>query len=142
METKEHIKVLERLKQERGLPQYCNHGIGTWKPNAETIALSLAIETLQQLESGELVKLPCWGKVFIRSNGKVQEMEMCHYRGNTAGIYDMRCECTNQHEDCDSLCGNMGGEACAYNFRIAEIGKTVFLTREAAEAMKGESHEH
>lgn len=85
-------------------------------------------------EQGRLVVLPCWGHVFIHSDGHVQEMEMCHYRGNTMGVYDMRCECINQEEDCDYLCGFENGDVCAYNFRIAELGKTVFLTRAAAEA--------
>lgn len=94
----------------------------------------------QAWKEGRYVVLPTWGKVFIHSNGQVQEMEMVHYRGNTAGIYDMRCECADQFEDCESICNNEFEKACAYNFRVAEIGKTVFLTREEAEAAldKGE----
>jgi hypothetical protein len=93
------------------------------------------LEKYERAEKGRrCVVLPVWGRVFIHSDGKVQEMEMCHYRGNATGVYDMRCECIDQHEDCDRICGNKNGEACAYNFRIAELGKTVFLTRAEAEA--------
>lgn len=94
------------------------------------------------------VVLPCWGTVYIISGGQIQEMSMCHYRGHGGGIYDMRCECADQHEDCDTFCHNENDKACAYNFRVAEIGKTVFLTREEAEhaaadyqAMYGAWHE-
>jgi hypothetical protein len=146
MDIQQHIKILEEKKATSNvyIKELQNeYGTNDAKINAlislhqkDVGALSFAIDLMQKVHDGLMVVLPCWGRVFIHSDGKVQEMEMCHYRGNTAGIYDMRCECTNQHEDCDSLCGNIGGEACAYNFRVAEIGKTVFLTKEAAIAAK------
>lgn len=100
----------------------------------QRITLKRLSELVTAEQDGRCVVLPCWGHVFIHSDGHVQEMEMCHYRGNTMGVYDMRCECINQEEDCDLLCGFENGDACAYNFRIAELGRTVFLTRAAAEA--------
>jgi hypothetical protein len=90
--------------------------------------LDRIIEILESERDGRCVVLPIWGTVYIVSNGTVQEMNMVHYRGNTMGVYDMRCECTEQYEDCEAICNNENEKACAYNFRIAEIGKTVFFT--------------
>jgi hypothetical protein len=107
----------------------------------DELTKGISTERVEQLcaaeREGRAVVLPAWGNVFVISGGEVQEMHMCHYRGNAAGIYDMRCECADQFEDCDRICRNENEKACAYNFRVAEIGKTVFLTREAAEAAKG-----
>lgn len=90
------------------------------------------LETLcTAYKDGRVVVLPCWGTVFIIKDGVIQEMQMCHYGGNDDGVYHMRCECIDQHDDCDDFCND---KACAYQFKIHEIGKTVFLTKEQAEA--------
>ncbi len=103
-----------------------------------TITNGIPLDRLREIcdaeRNGRCVVLPCWNRVFIVSGGQVQEMDMCHYRGNSAGVYDMRCECVDQHEECDRICANENEKCCAYNFRVAEIGKTAFLTRSEAEA--------
>ena len=98
-------------------------------------------EICEAEKDGRLVVLPIWNVVYIISGGEIQPMDMVHYRGNCGGIYDMRCECQDQQEDCDSFCHNDNEKACAYNFRVAEIGKTVFLDREAAQDALKEAKE-
>ena len=107
-----------------------------------TIPLDRLREIAAAEREGRLVMLPCWKRVFIISYDTIQKMKMCHYRGNAAGIYDMRCECADQYADCEAICNNDNEKACAYNFRVAEIGKTVFLTRAEAEfALAGKGAE-
>jgi len=120
----------ETLEKEYGK---CREALAQFLSDTRDIPRERLLEICAAEREGRYVVLPCWGKVFIHSGGKVQEMEMCHYRGNTAGVYDMRCECADQFEDCDRICANENEKACAYNFRVAEIGKTVFLNREEAE---------
>lgn len=66
-------------------------------------------------------------------DGKPREMELDQP--------DIRCHCRDEDNLCMALCGAKKTGVCAYRLRNdgTDIGKTVFLTREAAEeALKGE----
>ena len=68
-------------------------------------------------------------------DGKPREMEL--------GPPDIRCHCRDEDNLCMALCGAKKTGVCAYRLRNdgTDIGKTVFLTREAAEAaLKGEAN--
>lgn len=107
------------------------------KKTVEGIDPARLQEICEAEREGRVAIIPCWNTIYIISGGEIQFMDMVHYRGNCAGIYDLRCECQDQEEDCDSFCHNDNEKCCAYNFEVAEIGKTVFLTKEAAEEALG-----
>ena len=68
-------------------------------------------------------------------DGKPREMEL--------DPPDIRCHCRDEDNLCMALCGAKKTGVCAYRLRNdgTDIGKTVFLTREAAEAaLKGEAN--
>lgn len=47
------IKSLKRIRYQLGLPDYCNNGEGTWRPNAETKACDTALSALRAQQERE-----------------------------------------------------------------------------------------
>lgn len=47
MNTEQAIDILEIMRMNAGLPEYSNHGMGTWKANGNTIAIDTAIAALR-----------------------------------------------------------------------------------------------
>ena len=81
-------------------------------------------------KDGRLVVLPCkvGGTLLVTGRDNVpREMEL--------EAPDIRCVCTDEDNLCMSTCNRKPDGFCAYRLRNdgADIGKTVFLTREAAE---------
>ena len=96
-------------------------------------------ELLKADRDGRLVVLPCkvGGTLWVTGRDNVpREMEL--------EAPDIRAVCTDEDNLCMSTCNRKPDGFCAYRLRNAgaEIGKTVFLTREEAEkaleAMKDE----
>lgn len=90
-------------------------------------------------KDGRVVVLPCkvGGTLWVTGRDNVpREMEL--------GAPDIRTVCTDEDNLCMSTCNRKPDGFCAYRLRNdgADIGKTVFLTREEAEtaleAMKNE----
>ena len=82
-------------------------------------------------KEGRVVVLPCkvGGKLWVTGRDNVpREMEL--------KVPDIRTACTDEDNLCMSTCSRKPDGFCAYRLRNdgADIGKTVFLTREEAEA--------
>lgn len=97
-------------------------------------------ELLKADRDGRLVVLPCkvGGTLWVTGRDNVpREMEL--------EAPDIRAVCTDEDNLCMSTCNRKPDGFCAYRLRNdgADIGKTVFLTREEAEkaleAMKYEA---
>ena len=95
-------------------------------------------ELVEADREGRCVVLPCkvGRSLWVHDkDGKPREMEL--------GPPDIRCHCRDEDNLCMALCGAKKTGVCAYRLRNdgTDIGKTVFLTREAAEAaLKGEAN--
>ena len=90
-------------------------------------------ELVEADQEGRCVVLPCklHDKVFFIENGCVKETEVDAFHNWTSGLWKI-----STHTD------RMFDHWKGYEIDFAGIGKTVFLTREAAEdALKGEQHE-
>lgn len=90
-------------------------------------------ELVKADQEGRCVVLPCklHDKVFFIENGCVKETEVDAFHNWTSGLWKI-----STHTD------RMFDHWKGYEIDFAGIGKTVFLTREAAEdALKGEQHE-
>ena len=93
---------------------------------------------VQADREGRCVVLPCkvGRSLWVHDkDGKPREMEL--------DPPDIRCHCRDEDNLCMALCGAKKTGVCAYRLRNdgTDIGKTVFLTREAAEAaLKGEAN--
>lgn len=94
----------------------------------------LPIDRLRELaeadKAGRLVVLPCkvGGTLWVTGRDNVpREMEL--------EAPDIRAVCTDEDNLCMSTCNRKPDGFCAYRLRNdgADIGKTVFLTREEAE---------
>ena len=102
----------------------------------------ISVDRLRELaeadRDGRCVVLPCkvGRSLWVHDkDGKPREMEL--------GPPDIRCHCRDEDNLCMALCGAKKTGVCAYRLRNdgTDIGKTVFLTREAAEAaLKGEAN--
>lgn len=98
-------------------------------------AFGVAAERLRELaeadKGGRLVVLPCkvGEKLWVIGRDNVP-------RGMELEAPDIRVVCTDEDNLCMSTCNRKPDGYCAYRLRNdgASIGKTVFLTREAAEA--------
>lgn len=82
-------------------------------------------------KEGRVVVLPCkvGGTLWVTGRDNVpREMEL--------KVPDIRTACTDEDNLCMSTCSRKPDGFCAYRLRNdgADIGKTVFLTREEAEA--------
>ena len=82
-------------------------------------------------KGGRVVVLPCkvGGTLWVTGRDNVpREMEL--------KVPDIRTACTDEDNLCMSTCSRKPDGFCAYRLRNdgADIGKTVFLTREEAEA--------
>lgn len=89
-------------------------------------------ELVQSDRDGRCVVLPCklHDKVFFIENGCVKETEVDAFHNWTSGSWKI-----STHTD------RMFDHWKGYEIDFTGIGKTVFLTREAAEAaLKGENH--
>ena len=101
-------------------------------------AFSQAEEELaeyKELEKqGRLIKLPCkmGDPVYMLNSNKSLIQKM------VVDTPDIRCHCVKDDEFacCAPICNDTRNNICAYRFKrdFSEIGKTVFLTREEAEA--------
>lgn len=95
-------------------------------------------ELVEADKDGRCVVLPCkvGRSLWVHDkDGKPREMEL--------DPPDIRCHCRDEDNLCMALCGAKKTGVCAYRLRNdgTDIGKTVFLTREAAEeALKGEQN--
>lgn len=95
-------------------------------------------ELVEADRDGRCVVLPCkvGRSLWVHDkDGKPREMEL--------DPPDIRCHCRDEDNLCMALCGAKKTGVCAYRLRNdgTDIGKTVFLTREAAEeALKGEQN--
>ena len=102
----------------------------------------ISVDRLRELaeadRDGRCVVLPCkvGRSLWVHDkDGKLREMEL--------DPPDIRCHCRDEDNLCMALCGAKKTGVCAYRLRNdgTDIGKTVFLTREAAEAaLKGEAN--
>lgn len=114
-----------------------------WSDLCTVIGECGGIDRLRELgeadKDGRLVVLPCkvGGTLWVTGRDNVpREMEL--------EAPDIRAVCTDEDNLCMSTCNRKPDGFCAYRLRNdgADIGKTVFLTREEAkaalEAMKNE----
>ena len=105
---------------------------------AKDIPLDRLRELVEADREGRCVVLPCkvGRSLWVHDkDGKPREMEL--------DPPDIRCHCRDEDNLCMALCGAKKTGVCAYRLRNdgTDIGKTVFLTREAAEAaLKGEAN--
>lgn len=95
------------------------------------ISFGRLAELLTADRDGRLVVLPCkvGGTLWVTGRDNVpREMEL--------EAPDIRAVCTDEDNLCMSTCNRKPDGFCAYRLRNdgADIGKTVFLTREEAEA--------
>ena len=86
---------------------------------------------LQEEAEGRLLVLPCkvGGELWVNDrDGKPREMVL--------DAPDIRCHCAKEDNLCMALCDNPNAGICAYRLKNdgTDFGKTVFLTREEAEA--------
>lgn len=86
---------------------------------------------LQAEQAGRMVVLPCKvGDIALVKDraGVLREMRL--------GAPDIRFVCTDEDNFCGATCNRKPDGFCAYRIRNdgTDIGKTVFLTREEAEA--------
>lgn len=89
------------------------------------------LEMLQADTEGRLVVLPCkvGDTAFVKDRAGVPlEMRL--------EAPDIRFVCTDEDSLCMATCNRKPNGFCAYRIRndVSDIGKTVFLTREEAEA--------
>ena len=142
-------KVWERLKayEDTGLtPEEVERSkleieAGSVKTIARTYGID--INRLRKLaeadRAGRLVVLPCkvGGTLWVTGRDNVpREMEL--------EAPDIRAVCTDEDNLCMSTCNRKPDGFCAYRLRNdgADIGKTVFLTREEAEkALEAKSND-
>lgn len=95
------------------------------------IAIDRLCDLAEADKDGRLVVLPCkvGGTLWVTGRDNVpREMEL--------EAPDIRTVCTDEDNLCMSTCNRKPDGFCAYRLRNdgADIGKTVFLTREEAEA--------
>ena len=99
--------------------------------DAEQEGVARLRELAEADKEGRLVVLPCkvGGTLWVTGRDNVpREMEL--------EAPDIRAVCTDEDNLCMSTCNRKPDGFCAYRLRNdgADIGKTVFLTREEAEA--------
>lgn len=114
---KERIELAEREYAEQ-VPQYIE-------------VLKLAAELLQDDADGRLLVLPCKvGDTALVKDRAGVPLEM------RLEAPDIRFVCTDEDNLCMATCNRKPNGFCAYRIRNdgSDIGKTVFLTREEAEA--------
>ena len=110
------------------------------EPAAEVMGDEYDLDKLRELaqadREGRCVVLPCrvGESLWVHDkDGKPREMEL--------DLPDIRCHCREEDNLCMVLCSAKNTGVCAYRLYNdgRDIGKTVFLTKEAAEAaLKGE----
>lgn len=95
-------------------------------------------EICEAERQGRLVVLPCkvGDTVYVHDrDGKPREMVL--------DTPDIRCHCAKEENICMALCDSKQTGICAYRLKNdgSDLGKTVFLTREEAEAALKEAGE-
>ena len=101
--------------------------------DAEQAGVARLLELAEADKDGRLVVLPCEVGVTLWVTGRDNVPREMELEGP-----DIRAVCTDEDNLCMSTCNRKPDGFCAYRLRNdgADIGKTVFLTRE--EAMKYE----
>ena len=131
------VEICERLAayEDTGLePREVSAIVKEWSDLCTVIGECGGIDRLHELaeadRDGRLVVLPCkvGGTLWVTGRDNVpREMEL--------EAPDIRAVCTDEDNLCMSTCNRKPDGFCAYRLRNdgADIGKTVFLTREEAE---------
>lgn len=101
---------------------------------SKNVPFSRIIELMNADADGRLMVLPCkvGGELWVNDkDGKPRRMVL--------DAPDIRCHCAKEDNLCMALCDSPNAGICAYRLKNdgTDFGKTVFLTREEAEAALG-----